>query len=132
MKRLSVAFVALLMWSVVNAQSAAPDLTAAYKWLAVIDEGRYYQSWQYAGELFKSRIEASQWDQVLKGTRSKLGALQNRTLSGYGKRQQFSNLPEGDYLVLKFSSQFETAALSEILVLTNERGELRVVAYFIQ
>ena len=109
------------------------DLAPAYTWLELLDDGRYYQTWQYASEGFKQRIDASQWDQVLKGTRSKLGDLTNRNLTGYGKRQKFSGLPDGEYWVLKFASEFEKASsLSEILVLTEEQGQLKVTAYFIQ
>ena len=109
------------------------DLAPAYTWLELLDNGRYYQTWQYASQKFKQRIDASQWDQVLKGTRAKLGELQNRNLIGYGKRNKFSGLPDGDYWVLKFASEYAKAsALSEILVLTEEQGKLQVVAYFIQ
>ena len=45
----------------------------------------------------------------------------------------FSGLPDGEYWVLKFASEFEKASsLSEILVLTEEQGQLKVTAYFIQ
>ncbi|MBR9791378.1 MAG: DUF4019 domain-containing protein [Gammaproteobacteria bacterium] len=58
------------------------DLAPAYTWLELLDNGRYYQTWQYASQGFKQRIDASQWDQVLKETRSKLGDLTNRNLTG--------------------------------------------------
>lgn len=116
-----------------NANEPQMDLAPAYTWLELLDNGRYYQTWQYASQGFKQRIDAAQWDQVLKETRSRLGALTLRNLTGYGKRQQFSGLPDGEYWVLKFTSKFEAASsLSEILVLTEEHGQLKVTAYFIQ
>lgn len=127
--------ITMCMIGAASSQAKEPqmDLAPAYSWLELLDNGRYYQTWQYASHTFKQRIAASKWDQVLKGTRSKLGELQNRTLAGYSKRQQFSGMPDGEYLVLKFTSQYEHAdTLSELLVLTEEQGELRVIAYFIQ
>lgn len=116
-----------------RAQQAMPDLSEAYQWLELLDNKKYFQSWQYAGRYFKNNIEAAEWNAILTSTRENLGRLTKRQLVAYGEKKQFANLPTGDYLVLKFSSQFANESnYDEILVLSEEYGKHKVVAYFIQ
>lgn len=125
----------ILIWQcpVANAQKTPPDISAAYDWLELLDNEKFFQSWQYASDYFKNTIEAADWDKILSSTRTKLGKLQQRKLVAYSNKTKFANLPEGSYLVLKFTSQFQVdEVFSEILVLTIERGQLKVAAYFIQ
>lgn len=118
---------------VANAQQTPPDISSAYEWLELLDNKKFFQSWQYASDYFKNNIEAADWDKILSTTRTKLGELKGRQLVAFANKTQFANLPEGDYLVLKFNSQFQMdGSFSELLVLTRDRGQLKVAAYFIQ
>lgn len=131
-----LALTSILAWyspASLKAQNSPPDLTEVYDWIALIDAGRYFQSWQYAGDYFKQNIEAAAWNQVLQATRGELGGVASRELVAFGRKSSIEGMPDGDYLLLKFRTLFaEEEQRHELLFLVEHRESLKVVGYYIQ
>jgi CHASE3 domain sensor protein len=53
---------------------------AAESWLALVDAGKYSESWEEAAQLFKERVTKQHWEAALKSVRSPLGKLKSRRL----------------------------------------------------
>ena len=53
---------------------------AAESWLALVDAGKYSQSWNEAASFFKERVTAEQWESAVKSVREPLGKLESRIL----------------------------------------------------
>lgn len=46
---------------------------SAESWLALVDAGKYSQSWNEAASFFKQRVTAEQWENAVKSVREPLG-----------------------------------------------------------
>src|SRR5690606_18381643 len=53
---------------------------AAEAWLALMDQGKYAESWQAAGSLFRQAVTAEQWAQQVAAVVAQVGAFQRREL----------------------------------------------------
>jgi hypothetical protein len=61
-----------------TAEKAAVKTSQA--WLALVDAGRYDESWQEAARLFKAAVTKQQWRASMGAYRKPLGQLITRTL----------------------------------------------------
>ena len=68
----------------VTGMTAEPEkekaaVAAAEKWLKMVDQGKYSQSWQEAAQYFKNAVKKEQWVATLKAVRKPLGKLIQKT-----------------------------------------------------
>jgi hypothetical protein len=47
---------------------------AAQKWLSLVDQGKYAESWESAAAYFKNAVSEKQWLQSMKGARQPRGS----------------------------------------------------------
>ena len=70
-----VCFVAIgLILGSTNVMAARSDrekaaIASAEKWLRIVDEGKYSESWEASSEYFKQAIQQDQWEQVVQAVR---------------------------------------------------------------
>jgi hypothetical protein len=113
-------------------QWATPD-AAARQWLSLIDAGDYVKSWDRAGALFKSSINAHNWEASIAPVRDPLGAIRERNLTGVKLSSTMAGLPDGEYAVAQFNSNFANgAAAVEIVGLNTKDDRWTVIGYFIE
>jgi hypothetical protein len=55
-------------------------IASAQKWLTLIDEGKYSESWNEAAEFFKTAVSKKDWLKSMEAFRKPLGALISRKL----------------------------------------------------
>ena len=117
-------------------QTAPPPpspAAAAGTWLAMLDHGRWPQSWASSGALFHRQSTARQWAVMAGAVRSPLGAALSRKLVSDQKTHRLPGAPDGDYDVLRYDTRFaHKAAAVETLVLAREAGTWKVDGYFIK
>ena len=82
-------------------------VASALQWLAMLDEGRYDESWQNAAQLLKSAISESQFTLSLEGTRGAFGALRSRSIAGSAYHTELPGAPDGEYVVIQFEASCE-------------------------
>ena len=125
----------------VNAQSLLADdaaekeaQAAAKQWLALVDQGQYAESWQTAAAYFKNAVPEQQWLQSMKGARQPLGKLLSRKLLRSSFTTSLPGAPDGQYVVIQYSTSFENkaSAVETVTPMLDADKRWRVSGYFIK
>ena len=96
----------------VAARAAEPDSAAklaqgtASTWLALVDAGRYAESWTAAARLFRDQVTSEQWEKAVRSAREPLGRHQSRSLRSAEFTRTLPGAPDGEYVVLLFDLRF--------------------------
>lgn len=117
-----------------DAEKEKAAVTAAEKWLAIIDEGKYAKSWEEAAEYFKNAVKQEQWIQSLKGIRKPIGKLIFRKVKSKAYMTSLPGAPDGQYVVIQFESSFENkkSAIETVTPVIEKDGNWRVSGYYIK
>jgi hypothetical protein len=107
---------------------------AAESWLALVDAGKYSQSWNQAASFFKERVTAQKWESAVKSVRDPLGKLESRILKSSQYTQTMPGAPDGEYVILQFETSFanKKAAIETVTPMKDKDGQWRVAGYFIK
>jgi hypothetical protein len=107
---------------------------AAEKWLGIVDEGKYVESWNEAAELFKNAVKQEQWEQAIQAVRTPLGKLVSRKLKSTSYQTSLPGAPDGQYLVVVFETSFENkkSAIETVTPMMDKDGKWRVSGYYIK
>ena len=132
-----VALVLVFASITVNAQNVDKEIeavTAAEDWLALVDAGKYGDSWKAASGLFKNAVKQGQWEQSLKAVRDPLGKLVSRKLLSKTPMSSLPGAPDGEYLVIQFETSFQNkkSAVETITPIKEKDGKWRVSGYYIK
>jgi len=139
-----VALVVLAMLAAPQGRAAAAEskvaarkeaaVAVAKQWLAVVDEGKYAESWDGAAELFQGAVPKGQWVQQLGGSRAPLGQVLKRDLKWQAYKTRLPGAPDGEYVVIQFVTSFtnKKAAVETVTPTLETDGKWRVSGYFIK
>lgn len=107
---------------------------AAESWLALVDSGKYAESWDAAAGAFKSNVTKEQWVEAAQRVRGAVGDLKSRKLMTARYTKALPNAPEGEYVVLKFDASFaELSSGVETVIPTLDKDDRwRVSGYFVR
>ncbi len=101
---------------------------SARDWLALVDAGRWDQSWNATGKAFKDLNTSAKWAEVSQSVRPPLGAAVSREMLS---RESVPTPPHGNEIV-KFRTSFANKPDAlETVALVHEGGQWRVVGYWI-
>jgi len=130
--------VLLMLFAAAGARAQESDTraarTAVEGWLAVIDAQHYEASWEAAAEPFRTAVTLERWTAAARAAREPLGAVQSRTLASTKAAKTLPGAPDGEYVVVQFTTRFEhKAEATETVTAVHESdGAWRVVGYFIR
>jgi len=79
----------------------------ALKWLEHVDRGRYGMSWEEASPLFHQQVTKRRWVEAVSAAREPFGEVRSRELTRAVYRTSIPGAPDGEYLILRFSTSFE-------------------------
>ncbi|MDY0212872.1 MAG: DUF4019 domain-containing protein [Desulfuromonadaceae bacterium] len=136
--KLSVTFLLFFMLPFTSyadqSRKVAAATSAAENFLQLVDAGRYPESWDVTSEYFKTQISKEQWVKQLENFIPTLGNLLNREIEDTEYTKSLSNAPEGEYVVIQFSTSFEhkNNALETVTPMLESDGEWRVTGYYIR
>jgi hypothetical protein len=107
---------------------------AAEKWLKMVDEGKYSDSWQEAAEYFRNAINQEQWNLSLRGVRKPLGEVVSRQMKSATYTTSLPGAPDGEYVVIQFDTSFENkkTAIETVTPMMDQDGTWRVSGYYIK
>jgi hypothetical protein len=131
-------FLSIMLMTVPAAASNSEDgkaaISAAQNWLAVVDAGKYVESWNDAAKYFKNAIMKEQWEQSLRAVRTPLGNLLSRVLQSKTFKTSLPGAPDGQYVVIQFKSSFENkkSAIETVTPMLDKDGIWRVSGYYIK
>jgi hypothetical protein len=140
MKRRNVLVAMAVLVTAVVARSAAggaPEEAArvsAEGWLALVDQGKYADSWDQAAKLFRGAVTKEQWQTAAAAARGPLGKMISRKLKSSQYTQALPGAPDGRYVVIQYDSVFEkkAQAVETITPMADPDGAWRVSGYFIR
>ena len=107
---------------------------SAEQWLALVDAGKYAESWKSAAEYFKTAVSEEQWGHSLDAFRKPLGELVSRKLKSAQYAKSLPGAPDGEYVVLQFETSFanKKEAIETVTPMLDKGGKWRVSGYFIK
>lgn len=115
-------------------QPATQAQKAAEQWLALVDAGKYGESWDEAAQMFKSSVSRKDWISTVKEKRGPLGKVVSRKLTKADALKNIPGLPPGEYIGMQYLTSFEKSkATAEAVVPVLEKdGKWRVSEYAVQ
>ena len=117
-----------------DSKKLASALFAANKWLALVDQDKYAESWKEAADLFRHTVQSDLWVASLKALREPLGKLISRKVKSAVYKTTLPGAPDGQYVVIEFTSSFKhkKTAVETVTPMLGKDGIWRVSGYFIK
>ena len=116
-----------------TAAKEAAAAKAAGEWLKLIDSGAYGKAWDECAPLFREKISRQQWSEGLPKNRAEVGTLKARNVKGTAYRTTVPGAPDGEYVTVLFSSDYEkNPAAEELVTLTLQAGAWRPIGYLLR
>ncbi len=109
-------------------------VSAAERWLTLVDEGRYGESWKEAAGYLRNAVMPDQWEQAMQAARKPLGKLVSRTVKSTSYKTSLPGAPDGEYVVIQFTTSFENkeSATEMVTPMMDKDGQWRVSGYIIR
>lgn len=109
-------------------------VAAAEKWLQLVDQGKYAESWTEAAGFFRNAVPQKQWEQSLTAVRTPLGKLVAREAKSKTYATSLPGAPDGEYVVIQFQTSFENkkSAIETVTPMLEKDGSWRVSGYYIK
>jgi hypothetical protein len=103
-------------------------------WLALVDSGKYADSWQEASQPFKASVTKEQWQNAMRASRDPLGKMLSRKLKSATYTKTLPGAPDGEYVVIQYESSFEhkQSAAETVSPMLDKDGKWRVSGYYIR
>ena len=118
--------------SVVAATPEEEAPTIGQKWLVLLDDQKYEESWTQASTMFRSEVPQERWLAALKQSRAPLGSMVSRTTARVDFTKSLRGAPDGDYAIIHFTTTFKNKSeVTERLTLVKEDGKWQAAAYAI-
>ncbi|NOQ34871.1 MAG: DUF4019 domain-containing protein [Methylococcaceae bacterium] len=120
--------------AIANEEKEDKAVEAAKTWLRLIDEGKYGESWETAAVYFKNALTKDKWEQMLTPVRKPLGKLVSRELKSTTYMESISGAPDGEYVVIQFTTSFENkkSGVETVTPMLDNDGKWRVSGYYIK
>lgn len=132
--RVFLAFALLFAVSSSAADSRTEEaVTVAENWVQLVDEGHYETSWDQTSAFFRSVITAAQWAEAVTEVRDPLGDIVSRTLTSATYTETLPNAPVGEYVVIKYSTDFANRldSIETVTVMIDDQ-RWKVTGYFVK
>jgi hypothetical protein len=105
---------------------------AGQKWLALLDDQKYEESWDQSASMFRSQVTKEQWLVSLRRFRDPLGSMVSRMSSRVDFAKSLRGAPDGDYAIIHFTTSFKAKSdVTERLTLVKQDGKWQMAAYAI-
>lgn len=103
-------------------------------WLALVDEGKYSESWRQGAAFFKNAVGKDQWEGSMVAFRKPLGKVLSRKLISKKYTKTLPGAPDGEYVVIQYETSFENkaSAIETVTPMLDEDGQWRVSGYYIR
>lgn len=107
---------------------------AAEAWLALVDEGKYGDSWDQAAGFFRTAISKDSWEPLVQRVRTPLGKVKSRTLKSAAYTTSLPGAPDGQYVVIQYVTDFEnkSGAIETVTPALDKDQTWRVSGYFVR
>jgi len=117
-----------------TSQKEAKAVKAAESWLKIMDNGNYGEGWEKAATYLKGAISKKDFESQLTAVRKPLGKLLSRTVKSKTYATTLPGAPDGEYVVIQFSTSFEKKkeAIETVTPMLEKDGTWKVSGYYIK
>lgn len=129
---LMVVVLALCVTGVISGESGEEKgaLEAATRWLALVDNAKYAESWAQASEFFKASIEQEKWEHMVREAIRPLAGLRQRKMIDSSHETSLPGAPGGEYVVMRFRCLYFKRLVIETVTVSREKdGAWKVCGY---
>ena len=106
---------------------------AALAWIALLDREQWSDSWNAAGNLFRTQLSQTDWASTVASVRGSVGPVVSRTQISAVPSTTLPGLPAGEYEVVQYRTAFRDKPDSvETAALMREGQTWHVIGYFIR
>ena len=107
---------------------------AGEQWLALLDAGKYGDSWDNAAPSFKAAVSRSDWTRKVAAARRPLGKLISRKLTKSNLARNPPNASPGDYVGLQYQSSFQhlKSAVETVVPMLDRDANWKVSGYIVK
>lgn len=122
----------------VYAQDAAAAVgaatEAANQWLAIMDAGKIPETWDAMAPPMQQAVTRETWAKVGSEARAPFGAVKSRKLDSAGYTRTLPNAPEGEYVVIRYNTDFakRAGAVETVVPMRQPDGSWKVSGYYIR
>jgi hypothetical protein len=96
----------------------------------LLDDGKFDKAYQATSLLMQKTVNQTEWIYLMDVSRKPLGKVKARTLTDIRTARNPKGLPEGDYMVVYYKTNFANRRDGdELLTLTLSDGKWRVLTY---
>ncbi len=109
-------------------------LSAAEKWLTLLDEGKYAQTWEESAGLFRKGISKKKWTSKIDTLMGSMGQFKSRKRTDADYRTSLPGRPMGQYVVFTFKAVYaeKPVAIETVIAMKDKDGKWRVSGYYIK
>jgi hypothetical protein len=105
---------------------------AAQGWLALLDAGKYAESWKQASTIFRSKVTESQWVEAVKSVAAQVGKVKGRELARSAYSESLPDAP-GTYVVLQYRTRFDKLPQAlETVSFQKDGAAWKAAGYFVR
>ncbi len=117
-----------------NPEAEKAATGSAEVWLALVDSGRYSESWEQAAGYFRANITRNAWLLYFRSLRKPLGRMISRELISRQYTTSLPGAPKGEYVVIQYKTIFEKKrdAVETVIPVLDKDGSWRVSGYYIK
>jgi serine/threonine protein kinase len=117
-----------------HADARRNALQAAQAWLALIDQGKYAEGWDATAACYKNVVRKEDFAKPLGALRAPLGKMNSRELKSEQYAAQLPAAPDGQYVVIQFTTEFENkkSAVETVTPMLEKDGRWRVSGYYLK
>lgn len=115
--------------------AADPDsLARAENFLKFVDADDWAGSWDAAGASFQDQATLEEWIGAIEPVREQVGELQSRKLLTVQRTSTLPGVPEGEYEILQYQSEFSGIDIGavETLIMVQTSEGWDVTGYFVR
>lgn len=107
---------------------------AAEKWLQLLKNGNFSDSWDTAAPFFKKNVQEQAWVDQMSKINKNLGAVESRKLIGAKFLKSLPGVPKGQYFILQFQTSFakKPSAIETITPMLDKDGKWKISGYYIK
>ena len=140
---LAATLAAFALPAVAGQPAAAPTLDAAASnaaggaasgFLALLDEGKFADSWTQGAVLLRGAVPQDQWSGVVGSMRKPLGEVKSRKLLSSTYTRTIPGAPDGEYMIVQYQTEFanKAGAIETVTPMREPDGSWKVAGYFLK
>jgi hypothetical protein len=116
-----------------NEEKTAAAVESAKAWLLLVDSEKYGESWENSAGVFRTSVTKEKWEQMMLDIRKNLGKAASRELKASEYKTSLPGAPDGEYVVIQFSTSFENkkSSIETITPMLEKDGTWKVAGYYI-